>query len=70
MIVCICNNVSESDICQAVDAGLSSMAELQRDLGVTAGCGACADSAKQVLTAHLERSAIRMRDEPVAVRGR
>ena len=34
MIVCVCNNISDREIRQAVDLGLSSMAELRRDLGV------------------------------------
>jgi bacterioferritin-associated ferredoxin len=58
MIVCVCNNISDREIRQAVDLGLSSMAELRRDLGVATCCGKCASCAKQVLTAHLETNAI------------
>jgi bacterioferritin-associated ferredoxin len=53
MIVCICNNISDREIRQAVDLGLSSMAELRRDLGVATCCGKCAPCAKEVLTEHL-----------------
>lgn len=52
MIVCVCNNISDREIRQAVDLGLSSMDELSRDLGVATCCGQCADCALQVLTAH------------------
>jgi bacterioferritin-associated ferredoxin len=54
MIVCVCNNISDREIRQAVDLGLSSMAELRRDLGVATCCGKCASCAKEVLADHLE----------------
>jgi bacterioferritin-associated ferredoxin len=56
MIVCVCNNISDREIRQAVDLGLSSMDELRRDLGVSTCCGKCADYAEQVLTTHLGRT--------------
>jgi len=54
MIVCVCNNISDREIRQAVDLGLSTMAELRRDLGVATCCGQCANCACEVLNAHLE----------------
>jgi bacterioferritin-associated ferredoxin len=54
MIVCVCNNISDREIRQAADLGLSSMDELRRDLGVATCCGKCADYAEQVFTTHLE----------------
>ncbi|MFC3107457.1 bacterioferritin-associated ferredoxin [Undibacterium arcticum] len=54
MIVCICNNVSDREIRQAVDLGVSSMSELSNDLGVATCCGQCADCAKQVLQDHIQ----------------
>ena len=54
MIICLCNNISDREIRQAVDLGLSTMAELRRDLGVATCCGTCASHAKQVLADHLE----------------
>ena len=54
MIVCVCNNISDREIRQAVDLGLSSMGELRRDLGVGTCCGKCASCAKQVLGDYLE----------------
>jgi bacterioferritin-associated ferredoxin len=54
MIVCVCNNISDREIRQAVDLGLSSIDELRRDLGVATCCGKCATYAEEVLTAHLE----------------
>lgn len=54
MIVCVCNNISEREIRQAVDLGVSSMAELRRDLGVATCCGKCHTCAKEVLQERLE----------------
>ena len=54
MIVCVCNNISDREIRQAVDLGLTTMAELREDLGVATCCGKCASCAKQVLAEHLE----------------
>ncbi len=58
MIVCVCNNISDREIRQAVDLGLSTMAELRQDLGVATCCGKCASCAKQVLHDHLAKTSI------------
>lgn len=52
MIVCLCNNISDREIRQAVDSGLRTMAELKRDLGVATCCGQCHACAKEVLDEH------------------
>jgi bacterioferritin-associated ferredoxin len=57
MIVCICNNISEREIRQAVDLGLKSMPELHRDLGIASCCGKCGSCAKQVLRDCLQADA-------------
>ena len=49
MIVCVCNNVSDRKIRQAVDSGMTSMAELRSHLEVGTCCGKCHASAKSVL---------------------
>jgi bacterioferritin-associated ferredoxin len=54
MIVCVCNNISDREIRQAVDLGVASMDELRRDLGVATCCGKCATYAEEVLNTHLE----------------
>lgn len=54
MIVCICHNVSERKIRQAVDAGARSMPELRDTLGVGTCCGKCNSCAKTVLRECLE----------------
>lgn len=57
MIVCVCNNISDREIRQAVDLGLSTMAELRRDLGVATCCGKCHSCAREVLSTHLDATA-------------
>jgi bacterioferritin-associated ferredoxin len=54
MIVCVCNNISDREIRQAVDLGITSMAELHQELGVGTCCGKCVSYAREVLHAHLE----------------
>jgi bacterioferritin-associated ferredoxin len=53
MIVCVCNNISDREIRQAVELGISSMAELHEQLGVGTCCGKCVDYAREVLDEHL-----------------
>jgi len=54
MIVCICNNVSDRKIRQAVDAGTTSMNQLRDQLEVGTCCGKCHACAKTVLRECLE----------------
>lgn len=54
MIVCVCNNISDREIRQAADLGITSMPELHRDLGVGACCGKCVSCAREVLHDHLD----------------
>ncbi len=49
MYVCICNNVTERDIEQAVRAGARSLDCLARELAVSTGCGQCRCVAADVL---------------------
>jgi len=49
MIVCVCNNVSESKIRLAVEAGISTLAQLRSDLEVGSCCGKCLSCARQVM---------------------
>ncbi|MBI3369986.1 MAG: (2Fe-2S)-binding protein [Burkholderiales bacterium] len=46
MIVCICHRVSDRDIVREARAGCASFDELQDELRVGTGCGACLDCAK------------------------
>lgn len=49
MIVCICNNISKDRIQLAVNAGMRSMSELRKELGVAACCGKCHTCARRIL---------------------
>lgn len=53
MIVCVCNNISDREIRQAMELGLTSMEELRRDLGVATCCGQCFSCAEEILNEHL-----------------
>lgn len=57
MIVCVCSNVSDRKIRQAVADGVTTMSALRTELGVAACCGKCHSCAKQVLRDALEESA-------------
>jgi bacterioferritin-associated ferredoxin len=57
MIVCICYNVSERKIRQAVDSGIATMPGLRAELGVGTCCGKCNSCAKTVLRECLEDGA-------------
>lgn len=49
MYVCICNNVTESDIRDAVHDGIRDMKTLSAELGVGTCCGKCKSCAKKVM---------------------
>lgn len=70
MIVCVCYNVSERKIRQAVDEGLTTMPQLREQLGVGTCCGKCHSCAKTVLRDHLEEAGLEaqpmLRREPIA----
>ena len=49
MYVCVCNAVTDRKIRAAVDDGVVTMRELQKQLGVSAVCGKCAPCARDIL---------------------
>ena len=53
MYVCICNNVTESDIKAAVDAGARTLDCLAHRLAVSTCCGQCRYFADDVLKSAL-----------------
>lgn len=52
MIVCVCHRVSHRDIARAVRQGCASFEDLQDELRVAQGCGACNDCAREVFDEH------------------
>jgi bacterioferritin-associated ferredoxin len=58
MFVCICRNVTDGQIRQAMrEHDLCSLREVREHLGVGSQCGKCAQCAKQVIATELERQA-------------
>ena len=54
MYVCICNNVTERDIREAVSNGAVSIDCLEDRLRVSTGCGQCRELARQCLQGAIE----------------
>ncbi len=59
MYVCICKNVSDRQIRQAVAHGARRLRDLREMLGVASECGKCASCARDVL-----REALRHESPP------
>jgi bacterioferritin-associated ferredoxin len=49
MYVCICNAITERQIRKAAESGVKDLWDLQRELGVAAGCGSCKEMASEIL---------------------
>ncbi len=47
--VCSCMNVTVGDIKAAIETGAKSYEDVQAKTRVATGCGACADSAKEIV---------------------
>ncbi len=51
MYICVCNGITERDIRRAcAEEGAQSLLELERCLGVGAGCGLCRSAAQELLS--------------------
>jgi bacterioferritin-associated ferredoxin len=50
MYVCICSQVTDREIREAVYAGACRLRDIQRELGVASQCGKCGQMAKCILT--------------------
>jgi bacterioferritin-associated ferredoxin len=49
MYVCICNAITDTQIRQAAESGVRDLWQLQRELGVASKCGACKETAAEIL---------------------
>ncbi|HDZ37581.1 MAG TPA: bacterioferritin-associated ferredoxin [Marinobacter sp.] len=49
MYVCLCHGVTDRDIREAAENGVSSMRQLGKELGVGTQCGRCACTARNIL---------------------
>ncbi|MCC7041509.1 MAG: (2Fe-2S)-binding protein [Burkholderiales bacterium] len=54
MYVCVCNAITDREICAAADLGARTIEDLQASLGVATCCGRCADCARGVLASALD----------------
>ena len=57
MYVCICRNVTDHQIRDAVSGGAETLSDLQQCLGVADNCGRCGDCAKRILNQALDECA-------------
>ena len=46
MIICICNNISEKEIDDAIERGSSKVSDVYQALGCKPQCGSCMDYIK------------------------
>lgn len=53
MFVCICNNVTERQVQQAIAGGARSVRDLNRELCVGGQCGKCTCVARKLLQSEL-----------------
>ena len=49
MYVCICNAITDKQIRQAADDGVSDLWQLQKELGLASNCGKCKQVAVEIL---------------------
>ena len=55
MYVCLCNAITDKQIRRAAAGGARTVTDLTDQLGVAACCGACHDTAAEILAAHRPR---------------
>ena len=60
MYVCVCNAVTDKDICKAVDRGASSLFDVQNELPVASCCGRCEETARTVVDEYLSSRGARV----------
>ena len=49
MYICVCNAITDKQIRRAAKAGVSSIQQLQAELGVATNCGSCSETAAEIL---------------------
>jgi len=65
MFVCLCKSVTDHEIRDAVDEGVSSFAAMQERLEVGSVCGACTCEVKQILQEKLQKEVSSRKPVPV-----
>ena len=54
MYVCLCNAITDRQIREAVERGCTSLGKVQIHLPVANCCGACEDTAREVIESHVD----------------
>jgi nitrite reductase (NADH) large subunit len=54
-LICSCNSVSKSQICEAVKAGCASLGALKKQTKCATSCGGCAPLAKQIMDCEMKK---------------
>ena len=54
MYICICNQVTETQLRDQIENGYETVRELRESLGVTNQCGKCANCVKTCIKEHKE----------------
>lgn len=58
--ICSCHNVNKGDICEAMNDGAVSVADLKASTKAATGCGGCAAMLKTVLETELEKRGVQV----------
>lgn len=57
-VMCSCNNVTKADLCAAIAAGNTTLANLKKCTKAASSCGGCAPLVTQVLKSELKRQGV------------
>ncbi|MBS99597.1 MAG: (2Fe-2S)-binding protein [Oceanospirillaceae bacterium] len=60
MYVCICNNITERQVREAIDDGARSVRDLNRSLSVGSECGKCTCVARKILKREQQEQAMEL----------
>ncbi len=60
MYVCLCTGVTDRDIREAAENGVTTVRQLGRELGVGRQCGRCAATAREILRETTSRDYLAM----------
>ena len=55
MIVCLCKSITDRDIAESVDNGVTSFEAMQAHLNVSSVCGSCSCEVKHIIQQKLQK---------------
>jgi len=61
-LICSCNNVTKSGLCEAVAAGATSLGALKKATKAATSCGGCGPLVKQILDAELKKQGVEVKN--------